>query len=157
MSSTPDTPSLTQMDYRRLVAGIIAQYWAPLLPPEVVDDRDFLADDMDYGQADHILAALLGAGVTLPGLSPEAFAGLLADRETIWDQQGNPLANDPLYSVSFLFPRSMLDRLKVFAKADDDENTWQALIRRFVTEGIKALEQEQALSKDDRQDRNKKP
>lgn len=141
MTSTPGTPSLTQQDYRRLVARTIARYWAPLLPPEVVADKDGLADDMDYGQADHILAALLGAGITLPGLEPEAFADLRADRETPPDERERPAADDPLYSVSFLFPRSKLERLKALALDDDEVSTWQALIRRSVTERITDLEQ----------------
>ncbi len=141
MSGTPAMPSLTQQDYRRLVARTIARYWAPLLPPEVVADKDGLADDMYYGQADHILAALLGAGITLPGLEPDALAGLLADRETPPDERERPAADDPLYSVSFLLPRSMVERIKALAEDTDGVETWQELVRRFVTEGITDLEQ----------------
>lgn len=128
---------MTPQDYRRLVAGTISRYWAPLFPPEVPDDGQ--ADDIDYGQADHILAALLSAGLVLPGLPPDTFVGLVPSPETVQDQPGNPAADNPLLSVSLLLPRSMINRLKALGDAAENE-TWQAVMRRFVVEGIETAE-----------------
>lgn len=127
---------LTPTDYRRLVAGTIARYWAPIRR-ENADDAD-QADETDYGVADHILAALLVAGIELPGVPAHAYAGLPGD-ENPWDRPGNPAASDPMVHASCLMPRSMIDRLKALVFTTDHPS-WQALMRRLVTEGVDTME-----------------
>lgn len=130
----PDDP--TMPDWRRLVAGTIAAYWAPLRTTgdgTRIPDAD-LADETDYGQAEHILAALLRAGAYLPGVASDELAWL---RHLDPDPDAADTCADPMLSLTILLPRSAIERLGGDAAQGHAPNA-SALARRLVLAGLHA-------------------
>lgn len=141
---TGEAPPQPLPHWQRLVAATIAAYWAPLKTQDdgmPVPDTD-LVDECDYGQADHILAALLAAGATLPGVRPGEITWLPerprhAPADLI---SGHAGGKDPLLSLTVLAPHSVLDRMRALTLVLD-HSSWQKLMRTLIEDGLTAMEQ----------------
>lgn len=127
----------TWMDWRRLVAGTTAAYWAPLRTTpdgERVPDAA-LADETDFGQADHIVAALLDAGAYLPGVAADELVWL---RRLDPDPVAADACDDPYLSLTVLLPRSTIEALDQAAARGHAPNV-TVLARTLILAGLRAL------------------
>lgn len=131
----PATPALP--DWQRLVAGTLAAYWAPLQTKEdgtPLPGAD-LADETDFGQADHVLARLIDAGAYLPGIGADELAWLAT--LDLRPEQPQPCL-DPALSLTLVLPRSVIHRLTQ-AVTQGHAPTLAVLARTMILAGLDTL------------------